>query len=83
MKDEKRKSDEVKSQRTGISLPWQGKPAMPLEQDKETNLEKWTNKYVKKYGKALLSLAVSAISLYAELTICLWGSIDLLQLLNV
>ncbi len=65
MKDGKRQSDEVKSHRTGISLPGQGKPAVPIEQDKQTNLEKWTGKYFKKYGKALLSLAVSALFLYA------------------
>jgi hypothetical protein len=64
MKEGKRQSDEVKSHTTGASLPGQGRPYMPL-QDKQTNLERWTGKYFKKYGKALLSLAVSALFLYA------------------
>ncbi len=64
MKEGKRQSDEVKSHRAGISLPGQGRPPVSLEQDRQTNLERWTNKYFKKYGKALLSLAVSALFLY-------------------
>ena len=38
----------------GISLPGQGKPAMPIEQDREANLEKWTFKYAKNMGKLCL-----------------------------
>ncbi len=64
MKEGKRQSDEIRSHRMGISLPGQGRPPVPLEQDRQTNLERWTNKYFKKYGKALLSLAVSALFLY-------------------